>query len=167
MWEVNHARSIGLTIVDNHDEALRVAKSLKCADLILDPRVTSPDDAEILVDEITSPRNRGHGGCAATIVLPESQHAFSYACKITCKHGTIMTVSVVHIHPLAIVNIAIARMERQRFRSDFQRLTSCRYYRSTLPLKVRIVVCECEGCGRNVKRFGGYAVTSSETHLRA
>src|SRR5271170_1746421 len=88
-----------LIVVDNHDEALRVAKSLKCADLILDPRVTCPDDAEILVDEITSPRNRGHGGCAATIVLPESQHAFSYACKITRKHGTIMTVSVVYIPP--------------------------------------------------------------------
>jgi threonine dehydrogenase-like Zn-dependent dehydrogenase len=84
--------------VDNQDEALRVAKSLKCADLIIDPRVTSPDEAEARVDEITAPRHRGHGGCAATIVVPESQNAFTYACKITRKHGTIMTVSVVSSH---------------------------------------------------------------------
>jgi len=81
--------------VDNQDEALRVAKSLKCTDLLLDPRQTSPERAQILVDEITAPRSRGHGGCAATIVLPESQDAMYYASSITRKHGTVMTVSVV------------------------------------------------------------------------
>ena len=92
----NFGRTMSLIVVDNQDEALRVAKSLKCADLIIDPRITSPDEAEAQVDDITAPRHRGHGGCAATIVLPESQNAFIYACKITRKHGTIMTVSVVY-----------------------------------------------------------------------
>ena len=105
---------MGLTVVENQDEALRVAKSLKCAELILDPRVTSPEDAEILVDEITAPRYRGHGGCAATILLPESQHAFHYACKITRKHGTVMTVSLVPIrHSCIVDSVAVARMECQ------------------------------------------------------
>jgi hypothetical protein len=84
-------------IVDNQDEAIRVAKSLNCADLIFDARVTLPIEAEELVAGITAPTNNGHGGCAATIVLPESQHAFNYATQITRKHGIIMTVSVVSL----------------------------------------------------------------------
>ena len=124
-WEVQSYSPLLIT-VDNKDEALRIAKSLKCADLILDPRHTSLDDAELRVDEITSPRNRGHGGCSATIVLPESQNAFSYACKITRKHGTIMTVSMV-VSSNFLVDIAITRMEREICRSYFQGLTRRRY----------------------------------------
>jgi hypothetical protein len=46
--------------------------------------------------EITIHANRGHGGCAVTIVLPESQHAFDYAAIITRKHGVLMTVFEYH-----------------------------------------------------------------------
>jgi len=95
---VPHIPPHPLTAVDNQDEALRVAKSLVSeGDLIFDARKTSAADAEKLVNHVTSthPVNRGHGGCAATIVLPESQHAFDYAAKITRKHGIVMTVSVV------------------------------------------------------------------------
>jgi threonine dehydrogenase-like Zn-dependent dehydrogenase len=81
--------------VDNNDQPIYVAKSLGCADLILDARYTSPADAEKQVAAITAPGNQGHVGCAATIILCESQHAFNYAAKITRKHGIIMTVSVV------------------------------------------------------------------------
>jgi len=81
--------------VDNQDESLKVAHSLKSADLIFDARVTLPIEAEDIVAQFTAPQNSGHGGCAATIVLPESQAAFEYACKITRKHGIVMTVSVV------------------------------------------------------------------------
>lgn len=83
--------------VDNQDESIRVAKSLNCADVIFDARVTLPIEAEEQVARMTAPTNNGHGGCAATIVLPESQHAFDYATKITRKHGIIMTVSVVFL----------------------------------------------------------------------
>jgi hypothetical protein len=82
--------------VDNQDESLKVAHSLKCADLIFDARVTLPIEAEDIVGQFTAAQNNGHGGCAATIVLPESQAAFEYACKITRKHGIVMTVSVVY-----------------------------------------------------------------------
>jgi hypothetical protein len=82
-------------IVDNQDESIRVAKSLNCADLIFDARVTLPLEAEEQVARITAPTNEGLAGCAATIVLPESQHEFNYAAKITRKHGIVMTVSVV------------------------------------------------------------------------
>jgi hypothetical protein len=85
-----------LTVADNQDEALRLAKSLNCADLIIDARRTSAEEAEIIVNDVTAPRsNNGMGGCAATIVLPDSQRAFDFATKITRKHGIIMTVSVV------------------------------------------------------------------------
>jgi hypothetical protein len=81
--------------VDNQDESIRVAKSLNCADLIFDARVTLPLEAEEQVARISTPANEGLARCAATIVLPESQHAFNYATKITRKHGIVMTVSVV------------------------------------------------------------------------
>jgi hypothetical protein len=84
-----------LTLADNQDEALRLAKSLNCADLIIDARRTSPEEAEIMVNDVTAPRNNGLGGCGATIVLPDAQRAFDFATKITRKHGIIMTVSVV------------------------------------------------------------------------
>jgi hypothetical protein len=81
--------------VDNQDEALRVTKSLNCTDLILDVRTTPPLEAQKQVNAITAPINKGRGGCAATIVLPESQEAFDYAMKITRKHGTVMIISAV------------------------------------------------------------------------
>ena len=132
--------------VDNKDEALRVAKSLKCADLILDSRYTTPDDAELLVDEVTAPRNRGHGGCSATIVLPDSQIAFSYACKITRKHGTVMTVSIVPILKKHFsFDIAVARMECEICRPHFQRFTHLWYISTDAVSKFRNSVCQCEG----------------------
>jgi D-arabinose 1-dehydrogenase-like Zn-dependent alcohol dehydrogenase len=80
--------------VDNNDQPLAVAKSLNCADLILDARITPAIIAEQKISTLTAHMNHGHGGCAATIILPESQAAFTYAAKITRKHGVLMTVSV-------------------------------------------------------------------------
>jgi D-arabinose 1-dehydrogenase-like Zn-dependent alcohol dehydrogenase len=89
--------------VDNNDEPLRVAKSLGCADLILDARTTTAAEAEIQIKPLTASKKRGQPGCAATIVLPESQNAFDYAAKITRKHGVIMTVSVVTLAILLLM----------------------------------------------------------------
>jgi len=81
--------------VDAQDEALRIAKSINCLDVLIDVRKTNKEQAvkEIaarLPTEISEDQ-----GCGAVIVLPSSQPAFDYACKITHKHGIVMTVSVV------------------------------------------------------------------------
>lgn len=84
-----------LIIVDTQDEALKIAKSLNCVDILLDARVTDKDEAVKIISEKLPYKDSEDQGCAATIVLPEAQAAFDYAVKITQKHGIVMTVSVV------------------------------------------------------------------------
>jgi alcohol dehydrogenase, propanol-preferring len=94
---IQFAKSMGYNVVgiDAQDDALRIAESMNCLDLLIDARKTNKEEA---VKEIARklPTNISEEqGCAAIIVLTEAQVAFDYACKITQKHGIIMTVSVV------------------------------------------------------------------------
>ena len=117
-------------LADNQDDALRLAKSLNCAELILDARRVSPEEAETMVYDITGPRYHGQGGCGATIVLPNSQGAFDYATKITRKHGIIMTVSLVRTRLYAnpdLVCIAREAMECEFLGSGVQRSSNYGY----------------------------------------
>lgn len=84
-----------LITVDTQDEALGIAQSLDCVDVLLDARKINKEEAVNIIAFKLPTHISEDQGCAATIVLPEVQAAFDYACKITQKHGTVMTVSVV------------------------------------------------------------------------
>ena len=85
--------------VDVSDQALELVKELGCADLIVDARKQTPEQARESILEVTDPDKsvKGRelsGGVHAVIVMPSSQAAFDMAFVIVRKHGKIIMVSV-------------------------------------------------------------------------